>query len=667
MSRLRRSLTLIVLLAALLIPTLAAAGPTLQSLNNWADSEHLSVAIDGTGPTDGQFPFTIVDGSDTSLTFFRTNYGSGPVLYEIWYAARVNGVYQAAEPIAPIPAGFNGSNYNGATDFSAVLLSDGNILAVASMSGSGRKFFSSLWDHSAQSWSAWSQIDATAITDEFHLTPTADGAILVFTTDGDANELKVQWFRYNAAAADWGSLNVSSTLNSVSDDYYLSAAYDAVNDTVFVVYPDQDTNLFAGAIFADDTTSAEWTITDNASGYYSEPDLYNIAAFPDGGAVVAYQDDDGVLFTALLSADGPEPSEPVPGFTSPDFQPNVAVDGLGRVVFATRDDNDVIFVNYTSAHPARGGSWQSSALALQTSGTSNAGEANSNLRFEVTPAGYVVAAYFTEMAGDSQQYVNMRVLLTDGWSDEITVDASTAPSPVLYFIMFAVDAQGRPTVSWTSKPSNDWQHVYGANYFDPIAPTAPLGGSPADGRIIPQCLTMPDIEVVQLTPLSAGGSADLRVTMRNQHAEHQGVSDILLSLSDGLSVTGTSANVVNLGQRAALQGLVTAPNTKVSFDVTVSAAADAAPAPLFVAEIYCGGRVLGSVSGPFGGPIAEAAAVSTPAAPAAPVTPVEATPTPAAPPALPVTLPNTAGPVLPLLALTVTAAAALVAGHRLTR
>jgi hypothetical protein len=180
----------------------------------------------------------------------------------------------------------------------------------------------------------------------------------------------------------------------------------------------------------------------------------------------------------------------------------------------------------------------------------------------------------------------------------------------------------------------------------------------------PVCTTVPDLAVSPAEiPLAPGDTAQLTISIRNLCTiAAWSNADLLLSLSDGLTVIAVPDGWLNLTQRAALQGLHLNPAETRSWTITVGAAAELPTSPIFVVEHYFLGSAGQRIDGVF---LPPATVVAAPVE-AAPVTPVEAAPAPAAPPALPVTLPNTAGPVLPLLALALSAVAALVAGRRLT-
>jgi hypothetical protein len=159
------------------------------------------------------------------------------------------------------------------------------------------------------------------------------------------------------------------------------------------------------------------------------------------------------------------------------------------------------------------------------------------------------------------------------------------------------------------------------------------------GRVLPECRDATDIAVSpQFIDLAPGGSATMTVTLRNTGSVPAGSHDVLLSLSDGLSVVGSSNDVVNLGQRAALQNVILEPNETRSFEVTVQAAATLPTAPLHVTELYCQARVVERIDGVF---LTLQPAVAEQPTAAAPVE--QPTAAPAVPAPLPAVLPNTVG------------------------
>ncbi len=151
------------------------------------------------------------------------------------------------------------------------------------------------------------------------------------------------------------------------------------------------------------------------------------------------------------------------------------------------------------------------------------------------------------------------------------------------------------------------------------------------------CELTPDMAVSpQLIELAPGGTATLEVALRNLCADlpYQD-ADLLVSLSDGLTVRDGSTGLVDLGQRAAWQQLTLAPGETRRWTLTVSAA-DALPtAPLHITELYRSGRVAGRIDGVFVAPAdAVEPAVVAPAAVEVPAP---------APAPLPAVLPNTDG------------------------
>ncbi len=109
------------------------------------------------------------------------------------------------------------------------------------------------------------------------------------------------------------------------------------------------------------------------------------------------------------------------------------------------------------------------------------------------------------------------------------------------------------------------------------------------------------------------------------------------------------AGGLNLGQRAALQGLSLGPGETRSWTLTVAAADPLPTAPLHVLERYHRGAAAVRIDGVFV-PAAAVAAPEVPAAVEAPVVvdaPAVETPSTTA---LPAVLPNTGEPLLPLVA-----------------
>jgi sugar lactone lactonase YvrE len=197
-----------------------------------------------------------------------------------------------------------------------------------------------------------------------------------------------------------------------------------------------------------------------------------------------------------------------------------------------------------------------------------------------------------------------------------------------------------------------------------------LYATPSSG---PHCDDMVDVAVSpQYITLQPGGSADVQVTVRNTGSRDHGYADLLVSLSDGLSVAGASQNAVNLGQRVAWQQLMLTPNETRSFTLTVTAA-EAISAPMqHVTEWYCRGNVQHLIDGVFLTPAQAAELSGTPlpvpvaAAPALPAAPaVVVTPEPVA--ALPVALPNTGAPAVGLIGLAAAALGLALSGLRLRR
>jgi hypothetical protein len=176
-----------------------------------------------------------------------------------------------------------------------------------------------------------------------------------------------------------------------------------------------------------------------------------------------------------------------------------------------------------------------------------------------------------------------------------------------------------------------------------------------------ECAQAPDMAITpEAVELPVGGRTTMTVTLRNLCADAPySYSDLLLSLSDGLSVVGGSNGLVNLGRRAAFQGFALAPGETRSFTFDVSAAASLPTAPLHVVELYRLGAVVKRIDGVFVG-----ASVTAPAPTVVPAQPAA----PAAPAPLPAALPNTAaGDTLLLSLFALAALGLLLVGRRLQR
>jgi hypothetical protein len=194
-----------------------------------------------------------------------------------------------------------------------------------------------------------------------------------------------------------------------------------------------------------------------------------------------------------------------------------------------------------------------------------------------------------------------------------------------------------------------------------VEPTSPP--APAVCELTPDMAVSP--ELIDLAP---GGTAVIELAMRNLCPDAPTPSgDLLLSLSDGLSVVDQSAGVTNLGPRAAVQNFTLLPDETRRWTVTVSAAEQLIAAPQHITEYYTGGRVMSRIDGVFITP------APAPAAAAAPAPVIEAAAAaPAAPAPIPAALPNTAGessplPVAPALLLAAAAAAFTITRRRSTR
>jgi hypothetical protein len=176
------------------------------------------------------------------------------------------------------------------------------------------------------------------------------------------------------------------------------------------------------------------------------------------------------------------------------------------------------------------------------------------------------------------------------------------------------------------------------------------GGDPTPVPVT-ACAQLPDMAVSpELINLAPGGSATVEVALRNLCSDAPfNDSDLLVSLSDGLTVVDGSAGMLNLGQRAAWQGLSLAAGETRRWTLTVKAAETLSAAPQHISELYHRGRVANRIDGVFITP-APAPVVAAPAPAPAPAA------APAAPAPIPAALPNTAGErevgtLLPLAAL----------------
>jgi DNA-binding beta-propeller fold protein YncE len=189
---------------------------------------------------------------------------------------------------------------------------------------------------------------------------------------------------------------------------------------------------------------------------------------------------------------------------------------------------------------------------------------------------------------------------------------------------------------------------------------------PESGR---RCDVVPDLAVSpQYITLEAGGTAELQVAVRNIDSRDHGYADLLVSLSDGLTVTGARKDILNLGQRAAWQQLLLSPNETRTFTLTVTAAETLPAAPVHVTEWYCGGRMVNRIDGVFltAAQTAELTGVPTAAEVPAAAETSAAEPLPVIAP-LPAQLPNTGGSAGMLLGLSAAAVTAAAAGYRLRR
>jgi hypothetical protein len=195
--------------------------------------------------------------------------------------------------------------------------------------------------------------------------------------------------------------------------------------------------------------------------------------------------------------------------------------------------------------------------------------------------------------------------------------------------------------------------------IDPITTnnTITIEEAPAEPLPPAVCELTPDLAVSpELINLAPGGTAVIELAMRNLCKDAPTPSsDLLLSLSDGISVIETSSGMTNLGPRAAVQNFTLSPDETRRWTVTVSAAEQLVATPQHITEYYTGGRVSSRIDGVFITP-----APAAPAAEPAPVT--AAAPAAAAPAPIPAALPNTAGEqsTLPVAAVVLPVAPALL-------
>jgi hypothetical protein len=189
-----------------------------------------------------------------------------------------------------------------------------------------------------------------------------------------------------------------------------------------------------------------------------------------------------------------------------------------------------------------------------------------------------------------------------------------------------------------------WLPEWGGAYeLLPEEPTPAVEPTPE-----PSCDELPDMAVSpQFINLAPGGTATVEVALRNLCEDAPFTPfDLLVSLSDGLTVIDGSGGMLNLGQRAAWQQLMLKPGETRQFTLVVQAPAQFSTAPLHISELYYSGRVANRIDGVFitPAPAAEPAVAEAAVEPAPVVT--------AVPAALPTVLPNTAAPagsMLPLL------------------
>ncbi len=202
----------------------------------------------------------------------------------------------------------------------------------------------------------------------------------------------------------------------------------------------------------------------------------------------------------------------------------------------------------------------------------------------------------------------------------------------------------------------------GQDYTPTWEPTWQFAESEEEAAARPlRCATVPDMAVnPQFIELAPGGTARIEISLRNLCRDrHFDGADLLLSLSDGLTIIDGNGGYLNLGGRAAWQALYLAPGETATYYVIVQAPAGAISNPLHVSELYYLGRVATRIDGVFIAPAVTADEVGTPSEPAAPAAA-------AAPAPLPAVLPNTAGELQLPAALGSAVAAILLAAFALS-
>jgi sugar lactone lactonase YvrE len=245
-----------------------------------------------------------------------------------------------------------------------------------------------------------------------------------------------------------------------------------------------------------------------------------------------------------------------------------------------------------------------------------------------------------------------RADLVLGKPDFTSADTTASASVLTDVFGIAADQEGTLYVA-----DQEGHRVVAFRGVVPVTPT-PTTETPAFCAQPPTLAIKPD--PLEIAP---GGAATVWVELVNSCRDLPSAPvDVLLSLSDGLTVIETSEGVLNLGQRAALQRFSLDAGAMLGWYAVVRASDPFVTAPLAVAEVYAGAAVVRNANVTFSVPTAPAPA------PAAPAEPAPA-PAPAAPAPLPSALPNTAGAALPLglLAVSAAGAAAVILGRRIGR
>lgn len=653
---------------------ITAVSPVLAALEDapWSDAVRLSsyLSASPTDPFSSAYVSVAVDGSGTAIALYRARLTTNMSVFETWYHTRVDGVWSDSA-VLPNPSG-------SITMQSAelVTLADGNVLAVWPIKDGtdDDTLYYNIWDHQSRSWGSGAYVIAAGddwfergFTPEVHATP--DGAVVLFASKQSTRRLV--WVRYNRTTDSWAAPIVSTTSPPIYDNNSLEAVVDATG-MLYAFIPDYNNDdYYAVTIAPNDTESAPQLVsTARANDEWNY--FHHIAAFRSSAGVIVSWTDANTDQLSYRIHDGtgwlPEAQLIDSAFPNAAIEemPGVAVDAddnitvmVARAPSGSGSTAEIAAIS-SDGRPDIGGSWGDwQVLSDITTHSVN----HSKFAAVTTPDGDVGFTYGLETL-DSADIGSIWVAVrsrTGAWVDPVEVSSLAADRS--QFAALAFDAANRPTVAWewTDFSRGSQKQVAAAEFFAALTPPTPLNPAEpgAAARPLPQCLSAPDLAVQQLTELTTDRPAELLVTVRNQHNQVHGTDDILISLSDGLTVTDATPGTLNLGQRVALQGLTLLPNETRSFTATISAAAGLPATPIFVAEIYCGGRVLLTAEAPLGGP----AAAVTPAIGSGSPTDLltgaalsaESAATPSAIPAegaaaaLPITLPNTGAAALPLL------------------